>query len=978
MSGFGAEIASAYVRIRPSFGNFASETTAGVKTALKTTQAEVSAAARANVAATTKQIEANRMLVQSYREIGQAAARGSDERRAAVHLERQATDQVRNSLGMASREAQSTSHAFAGLRRSIMSAAGGFIGAYGLIWGIRSALTATAEFEHALRQVIGLAGGTEAQVRKFRMELLALAPAVGRTPQELAKALYFVQSSGIAASQSMSVVKASAMAAAAGLGDTATVADAVTSAMNAYGPATLSAAEATDVLVAIVRQGKGEASAIAPVIGNTTALAAQLGVKFHDVGAALASMTRLGVDARTASVQLQQVFQALLKTTPQAAKAFKSVGLNTEDLRKQLADQGLLPVLETLKEAFDGNSVAMSKAFGNIRALRGVLGLVGNQAASTKQIFEQMMITTGSLATAFGAVSKDPQFRFAQFNASLQVLKVTVGSALLPVVLQVTDAITKWISQTKNQERLTRDIREAVSVLKNVISGLYDALTPVIAAIKLLGKVVGGTEHAVALLAGTFLLLKTRSALVGWGVLQGQIAGVGAAAGTSAGKVGLLKSNLASIAGKVFTVYVIADIISQWLPQDDSIPNPLKGFPIAGKVFGAGENAGKSIFGMSGDEYHVLKQSGKQLLADLLKHGRTMTTTFAGPDKKGGTSDDIVYHGITYGALKADIDNGKLTPESIKKLKGLFKSSVDYQATLDYAKYKSGAYAGGTGAGGKGGGTGGGGGGPQSNGELTSLQNLMTGLAASPDDVNLLRQWAAHDQAALDFIKQRRDAGKITNAEYVKLYQQYMGDLVNTRQHIESVIEAAKKDMTPAEKFKAAGINIPGSVSGTATFSHVIPKLSNYSTPLALELEEAKAAITKSTKDDIEVAKKIKNAAVKALKSGHLGMQAQIEAWNTIASANDKLAGLAEKTSYSLSQLFAYAGSTFAQYGSNIAPRGGVLSAQDQRAAFAGNVLAGQPRKGREGTTMHLHFHNGKDSGAAVREARLAAAHWNG
>src|SRR4029079_10270447 len=109
----------------------------------------------------------------------------------------------------------------------------------------------------------------------------------------------------------LDVVKQSAMAAKAGLGDTQTVADAVTSAMNAYGSEVLSAAHATDVLVNTVKEGKGEAASFAPVIGNVSALASKLGVSFEDVGAALAAQIRLGTDAETASTQLQALFSGL-------------------------------------------------------------------------------------------------------------------------------------------------------------------------------------------------------------------------------------------------------------------------------------------------------------------------------------------------------------------------------------------------------------------------------------------------------------------------------------------------------------------------------------------------------------------------------------------------------------------------------------------------------------------------------------------
>ncbi|BCV00221.1 MAG: hypothetical protein CM15mV33_840 [uncultured marine virus] len=57
----------------------------------------------------------------------------------------------------------------------------------------------------------------------------------GRGPQELADAMFFIASAGLRGATAMEVLNASAKAAAIGLGQTKAVADAATSAVNAYG-----------------------------------------------------------------------------------------------------------------------------------------------------------------------------------------------------------------------------------------------------------------------------------------------------------------------------------------------------------------------------------------------------------------------------------------------------------------------------------------------------------------------------------------------------------------------------------------------------------------------------------------------------------------------------------------------------------------------------------------------------------------------
>src|SRR5690606_18410876 len=81
------------------------------------------------------------------------------------------------------------------------------------------------------------------------------------------------------------------------LGSPAQIADAVSSAMNAYAASGLSAAEATDVLVATAEAGKAEPAELAQQMGRLLPISSELGISFQDVGAGLAALSLSGNDA---------------------------------------------------------------------------------------------------------------------------------------------------------------------------------------------------------------------------------------------------------------------------------------------------------------------------------------------------------------------------------------------------------------------------------------------------------------------------------------------------------------------------------------------------------------------------------------------------------------------------------------------------------------------------------------------------------
>lgn len=427
------------------------------------------------------------------------------------------------------------------------------------------------DFSQSLTRITGLAGVSEKQVAAWSTQLLRLGPEVGKSPRELADALYFVASSGVSTGKAMDVLTASAKASEAGLGDTQTVADALTSVMNAYGEANITAAQAADVLVATVREGKGEASDFAPIIGNVVAVASQMGVKFNEVGAALAGMTRLGTDAATAGTQLQAFFSQLLKATPQTEKGLKAVGLSAAGLRDELKSKGLLATLQTLKDAFHGNTAEMAKAFPNVRALRHLLALIGNQADNTAKLFKRMSDTTGSLATAFDEARKKSGFKFDQLKASAEAAGIALGIVLLPSLQKVADWLAKLaIAYTQLSPQTQQFIALAGAIAV--------AIGPLLIITGTLARAIGALGPVFALAASPIGLLVVALAAAGAAMAAAvlypeQFAAALQRLGLSAQQAGQVVTTLQGIFAQVKAVVgqAVNDIMAIWQRMGPSI-----------------------------------------------------------------------------------------------------------------------------------------------------------------------------------------------------------------------------------------------------------------------------------------------------------------------------------------------------------------------------------------------------------------------
>ncbi|HEY5471662.1 MAG TPA: phage tail tape measure protein, partial [Candidatus Limnocylindrales bacterium] len=208
-----------------------------------------------------------------------------------------------------------------------------------------------------------------------------------------------------------------------------------------------SAAHATDILVAAVRDGKMPVAELAPVMGNVIPMANRMGVSFDQVAAAMAIVSRTGMDMSTAAVGLNQFFTGLLKPSAKGEKALKSVGLTYTELRADLKKPGGLPaVIQLLNDKFKGNDAALVKVIPNVRALRPLLSILAQDGKTTAGIFDDVANSVGSSNKAFQTAAETDLFKYNKALAQVQTSAIALGGVALPILTDVMGTATKSLS----------------------------------------------------------------------------------------------------------------------------------------------------------------------------------------------------------------------------------------------------------------------------------------------------------------------------------------------------------------------------------------------------------------------------------------------------------------------------------------------------------------------------------------------------
>lgn len=351
--------------------------------------------------------------------------------------------EIRSQLKGLSDEAQSGSNILTSAFGLVEKAA---LGVGAAVAGVGAAsLYAANQFQETMSRIEGLAGGAHAEVEGMKQEILSMGEKLPQTANELGQALYFIESSGIRGGAGLDVLDASAKAAAAGLGSTVVVADAVTSTLNAYKMTADQSSHVTDVLTKAVLEGKSEASAFAGSIGRVLPIASLLGVSFEQVTASMATMTRVGLNADEAATALRGTLAALAAPGKQARDTLASIGLSAAELRQSIADKGLLATLQMLMDKTGGNIELLKAIIPNIRALTGVLATAGSQGDEYAKVLDSIEHAAGATDHAFQVASQNVNFQLATLRNQFINAGISIGTAFEPGISKLLAALSSGL-----------------------------------------------------------------------------------------------------------------------------------------------------------------------------------------------------------------------------------------------------------------------------------------------------------------------------------------------------------------------------------------------------------------------------------------------------------------------------------------------------------------------------------------------------
>ncbi len=324
----------------------------------------------------------------------------------------------------------------------------------------------------AMRNVNSIAGLTPAQFQKVKASVLDMSRSTAQAPKVLADGLYQIYSSGIKGEGALKVLKASAVAASAGLTDTGTAATAIVGVLNAYHLSADQAARVSDILFQTVNRGVITFPELANTIGTVLPFASALHISLNDVGAAISTLTKEGIPAHTATTDLKNAMSAFLKPSDAMAASIKKTGFESgEALVKSKGFEG---ALKAVANTTDGSKAALNKLFPDIRATTAAFDLTGKSAQSATDELDHFTNSAvkGAAAKVYAEQAKSAGFQIQQLGANLSHAAIVLGAEFLPELNKGAVALSKFLNgQVKhgNIQALGDDIKQVFGETTQVV-----------------------------------------------------------------------------------------------------------------------------------------------------------------------------------------------------------------------------------------------------------------------------------------------------------------------------------------------------------------------------------------------------------------------------------------------------------------------------------------------------------------------------
>lgn len=343
------------------------------------------------------------------------------------------------------------------------------------------------EYRELDKQVknIGTLGFKEFE--KFNKLSVDLAKGLIDTSATVANATYQAISAGVkgTAEEISQFVGVASRAGVAGMSDTATAVDGLTSVINAYGMEAKDAERVSDVFFAAIKLGKTSFNELNSSLASFVPMASAMGVSFEEAGAIISEYTAMGTPTAQVGTQINAVLTLLQKGNSNLSKALKISGTDLETLREKLKKPakeggGLINVMREIQVAADKSGMQLAQLTGRVEAAKIIQSLAGSSeiAAKSLQTFGNVLqeVQGGASSKAFEIASQSIEVQMTSVKNNIIALFMEGYRAIMPLVVKLGNLLITIFNSAPVQAGISA-IKTGLLAVSNTIGFLTDNLS---------------------------------------------------------------------------------------------------------------------------------------------------------------------------------------------------------------------------------------------------------------------------------------------------------------------------------------------------------------------------------------------------------------------------------------------------------------------------------------------------------------------
>jgi len=376
--------------------------------------------------------------------------------------------------------------------------------------GLNVGVQAFSNYGKGIAEIQSLIPNTGNRIKELDQGIRELSGSLGIMPNEATKGMYNLISAFGDSDESLKLLEINAKAAKAGV---ATLSDsiALTSAVTkTYGDTSAEAQQkATDLAFTAVKLGQTTFPELASSIGAVTPLTKELGVSQEELFAIMGAQTGVTGNASEVTTQFRGVLQGLMSPTDKMSGLLQKLGF--ENGQAMIESLGLKGSISAITDEANATGTPLQGYLGSIEAQTLALSLAGENGAKYDSVLAEMGGSAGAtdqafedLTTGFGASAQ----KTAEMEAKMELAKIAMGEALLPITLKLTEGITNLVNGFTSFASQNPLVVQAIAVLAGglailgtvgvVLGGVLSFITTMMTLWGVIAPVVGAIIGALS------------------------------------------------------------------------------------------------------------------------------------------------------------------------------------------------------------------------------------------------------------------------------------------------------------------------------------------------------------------------------------------------------------------------------------------------------------------------------------------------